>query len=97
MYAFAHEAVQWDTMDLESDLLLQYVNIHNCPVYFPDSIDHLILIVCHEGFCIHSGGRGSCDCAFAIACDMCNLVEVRGTLHVWGVVDSYHKFLVWFG
>jgi hypothetical protein len=69
-------------MDLEFDPLLQFVNIQNCPVYFPDGIDHLIPVVCDEGFCIHSRGRGGYDCALAIACDMCNSVEVRGTLHV---------------
>jgi hypothetical protein len=82
MSAFAHEAVQWDTMDLEFDLLLQFMNIQNYLVYFPDGIDYLIPVVCDKGFCIHSGGRGGCDCTLAIACDMYNSVEVRGTLHV---------------
>jgi hypothetical protein len=82
MHAFTHEAVQRDTMYLELDLLFQFMNIQDCPVYFADGINHFIPVVYDEGFRIHSGSRCSHDCTLAIAHNMCDAMEVRGSLHI---------------
>jgi hypothetical protein len=82
MHAFDHEAVQRDTMDLELDPLFQLVNIQDCPVHFTDGIDNFILVVGDEGFHIHSGSRCSYDSALAIARNMGDAMEVRGSLDI---------------